>query len=615
MLISKLLCFLPIAASIIVPFASAWEQSKEYRVDPWGIPNWEGYPRLDGAKPGDKVSFYWSDSGDYNVYLYPTESCVDESGKEWIGSTSGSSYTIKKWDEGKSLHFACDTDDYCERGMSIVINVSAGPGPAPTGSSWGAVPTPWPTVWVPPTKPPTKAPTPWPTNADTPWPTEWVPPTEPPTKSPTSWPTYAYADTVPPSRSPTKSPTVQPIYSETVKPTSNLNENESVVNVEPKEILIDSWDIPADTQPFSPIEANVGDTIKWRINPGHDVWYHPSLTCDQAGSTFVGDTAEEVSYTFRPEDGSVEGTQHLFACQVGSHCDLGMQLTVTVFAQQINESDNQELSTATTQNLDWLVPGDLQPFAPVNMNVGDSITFLMGGGHNVYIHPSGSCDQTDRVFVGDETVTYTFKPDDGSPEGKVMFFACDVGSHCDLGMQIAVTVFSEVVPSSGSSSSENPPSSPSIVEADRISGREFFFEWEMPEDNQAFDPIEVVVGDTIIFSWENENQSVFIHPSLTCDKTLSVFVGLNSPTAYTFQPSDGSPEGKEHLFVSDVGANCELGMQLLVKVYSASDITSDGTNGLNPLTSTSPTSGALSLASILTWASVAGITIVSVLMI
>lgn len=573
MISKNLLRCLSVAMTVVATVVSAWEQPKEYRVSPWGVPDsWsEGYPQLEGAKPGDIVSFHWTDSGydansDYNVYLNPTESCADEDGKELVGSTSGSNYVIKEWDQGKLLHFACDTGDYCERGMSIAISVSAGSAPAPTGSSWGAAPTPWPTEWVAPTDPPTKSPTPWPTAAPT------------------------YANTAPPTPPPTNGATQPP------------TENNQAAVVEPKEILIDNWVIPEDTQPFPPIEANVGDTIKWTIDPGHDVWYHPSLTCDRTGSTFVGDATEGGSYIFKPEDGSVEGKQHLFACQVGSHCDLGMQLLVTVFAQPQGEEEAepepvegdqtvQQPSETKNLNLEWLIPGD-QPYEPVDMNVGDSITFTMEPGHNVFIHPSGSCDQTDAIFVGDETVTYTFKPEDGSPNGTPMFFACDIGSHCDLGMQVAVNVFSQANDSSGSFSSQNPPSNPSSGEADRVSGREIFIDWEIPEDNQAFDPIEAVVGDTIIFSWQGQDQNVFIHPSLTCDETLSIFVGLSAPTAYTFEPSDGSPEGKEHLFVSDVGSNCELGMQLLVRVYSASEVTSDETNISNPSSSTNSVSSA-----------------------
>ena len=176
------------AASAFLPASLAEEF--EYRVDPWGIPDaWsDGYPTLD-AKAGDTVSFHWTSNyntgEDYNVYLYPTESCSDEEGKEWIGSSSGAWYKINEWDQGKTLHFACDTADYCERGMSIVINVAAAPAdaketPEPTASPTKS-PTAWPTAW------PTKAPTRWPTTAPTYAPT--YPPTDKPINDATNPPT------------------------------------------------------------------------------------------------------------------------------------------------------------------------------------------------------------------------------------------------------------------------------------------------------------------------------------------------------------------------------------------------------------------------------------------
>ena len=196
----------------------------------------------------------------------------------------------------------------------------------------------------------------------------------------------------------------------------------------------------------------------------------------------------------------------------------------------------------------------------------------MGPGHNVFIHPSGSCDKSEAKFVGEAaTTSYTFLPEDGTPEGNIMFFACDVGTHCDLGMQIQVTVFSEA-PAGRNDNNGNQ----SVGEADLVQTKDIIVDyWTLPEPAQAFDPIDANVGDTIIFSWE-DNQNVFIHPSKTCDPTSAIFVGTSSPAAYTFQLSDGSPEGTDHLFVSEIGSNCELGMQLLVKVFSRQEATSDG---------------------------------------
>ena len=66
--------------------------------------------------------------------------------------------------------------------------------------------------------------------------------------------------------------------------------------------------------------------------------------------------------------------------------------------------------------------------------VGDTISFSgWDTGHNVYIHPTNSCDLDGAIFVGDTSpASYTFTDTDG---GKDIFFACDIGggSHCQNG--------------------------------------------------------------------------------------------------------------------------------------------------------------------------------------
>ena len=82
----------------------------------------------------------------------------------------------------------------------------------------------------------------------------------------------------------------------------------------------------------------------------------------------------------------------------------------------------------------WFVPynGETEWQA----SVGDTIVFAWNGSHNVFIHPSGSCDQTDRIFVGNQPQSsYTFTEADGSADGNELFFACDIanGAHCRVG--------------------------------------------------------------------------------------------------------------------------------------------------------------------------------------
>jgi plastocyanin len=656
----KLLNFLLALTASMAGVPNCLAGSKEYVVDPWAPPDpWgEGYPTIN-VYAGDTLTFNWPYGEDYNVWQHPSLSCDDETNASLVGSSSGATYSFTEWDgtpEGKPTLFVCNLHDYCDQGMSIRVNVFSGAEPDPTSAPWAA-PTWAPTVWV---EPPTLAPT----FPDTLSPTYYVAeenPVAPPTYPPTYYPTESFDDA-------TQSPTKQAVPG-----------NEVVV----KEILIENWDIPADGQPFPPIEANVGDTIKFVVNPGHDVYIHPSLTCDdKTNAILVGDNEIPAEYTIQEAEA---GTEMMFVCAVGAHCGLGMQLKVIVAPVQLQEEPPEAENDLEPKNIpiDWFIPTDGQPYDPVQAKVGDTITFSMGAGHNVHVHPSGSCDQTGRAFVGEDApATYKFLPED---EGKTLFFACDVGTHCDLGMQIEVTVsggieedtgltppifedeidvepknipidwfiptdgqpydpvqakvgdtitFSmgaghnvhvhpsgscdqtgrvfvgedapttytflaedegttmffacdvgthcdlgmqiQVTVSAGQPAGNNDIGNPFVEEADLIQSKEIIVDyWARPESGEAFDPIEASVGDTIIFSWEG-NQNVFIHPSKNCDPTFSIFVGISSPAAYTFQSSDGSPEGKEHLFVSDIGSNCELGMQLPVKVFSSAEVTSDG---------------------------------------
>ncbi|KAL3912401.1 MAG: hypothetical protein SGARI_001180 [Bacillariaceae sp.] len=390
----NLLALMPLAMAVAAFLPSTLAEEFEYRVDPWGIPEaWSaGYPTLD-AKAGD---------------------------------------TINEWDQGKSLHFACDTADYCERGMSIVINVAA----APVDE--------WKEETPSPTKAPTKSPTAWPTKAPTRW--------------PTAAPTYAPTDKV----------TEKPVADPTDAPTEEEIINDIVADAEPQTVEL-TWLIPENQEPYDPINVNVGDTLTFNMGAGHNVFIHPSQSCDKTDAIFIGDSAA-TSYTFKEEDGSPEGTQMFFACDVGPHCDLGMQIVVNVFNELVAEEPEPEPveepvaaveEEPKTVSLEWLIPEDQLPFDPISVNVGDTLAFNMGPGHNVFIHPSLSCDPAGALFIGDlAETTYTFQPEDGSPAGKPMFFACDVGPHCDLGMQIAVNVFS-----TESTSSNNGGSSSSTVGA------------------------------------------------------------------------------------------------------------------------------------------------------
>lgn len=85
-------------------------------------------------------------------------------------------------------------------------------------------------------------------------------------------------------------------------------------------------------------------------------------------------------------------------------------------------------------------PWTIQTYEPRTVSVGDTLTFVwpLTATHNVYLHPSGTCDVTDSVEVGVAPgASYTFVEAD---EDQQLTFACDVGSHCEAGQILQVTV-------------------------------------------------------------------------------------------------------------------------------------------------------------------------------
>jgi len=90
----------------------------------------------------------------------------------------------------------------------------------------------------------------------------------------------------------------------------------------------------------------------------------------------------------------------------------------------------------------FLPPGDrvvvgedewqLNPNPPLERRYfqeGETIVFEWAGFHNVFLHPSGTCSETDAEVVGATstggTATYTF------PNPGIYWFACDVSDHCE----------------------------------------------------------------------------------------------------------------------------------------------------------------------------------------
>jgi len=116
---------------------------------------------------------------------------------------------------------------------------------------------------------------------------------------------------------------------------------------------------------------------------------------------------------------------------------------------------------------DWIIPyaGPKQ----LDANVGDTIEFRWGlGFHNANIHPTMDCSQDGSIEVGTNgnksPASYTFTEEDatennnGGPDdnGTDIYFACDVGQHCNNGQNLIVTLFSTGVAEEEEEEEEEP---------------------------------------------------------------------------------------------------------------------------------------------------------------
>ena len=95
----------------------------------------------------------------------------------------------------------------------------------------------------------------------------------------------------------------------------------------------------------------------------------------------------------------------------------------------------------------WKLPSNGGPLPSRTAVVGDVFLWHFDGYHNVHLHPSGTCNNTGAILIGDTSpATYIFTSNDANATGNVLLFVCDVTylftSHCSLGMMMNVTVFS-----------------------------------------------------------------------------------------------------------------------------------------------------------------------------
>ena len=131
----------------------------------------------------------------------------------------------------------------------------------------------------------------------------------------------------------------------------------------------------------------------------------------------------------------------------------------------------------------WGIPLDPDlPYPDHNVQVGDTVIFKWGQSvpNNVYIHPTGTCEQDDRIFVGDSFVgtSHSFKEEDVGD----LFFTSDVPGQCEAGQFIKFIV-----------STSDVSTSYLLVDTTGVQSMSTYFDFIM----ELWDGVEAQLPDTL----------------------------------------------------------------------------------------------------------------------
>lgn len=110
--------------------------------------------------------------------------------------------------------------------------------------------------------------------------------------------------------------------------------------------------------------------------------------------------------------------------------------------------------------VEWVLRPNYDPFPSQTVAIGDTVVFkwpMNGGVHNVFLHPSGTCDEAGRLALEAKSAHRLLAGDDHDhgehdhsgvnhehvytfTEVGEFVFACDIVSHCEIGNQIITFV-------------------------------------------------------------------------------------------------------------------------------------------------------------------------------
>ncbi|VEU39259.1 unnamed protein product [Pseudo-nitzschia multistriata] len=115
----------------------------------------------------------------------------------------------------------------------------------------------------------------------------------------------------------------------------------------------------------------------------------------------------------------------------------------------------------------WQLRAPNMPYENLNATINDTITFFWDDdeNHTVYINPTGNCDDTGSLLIGDSSpASYTFTETDAlnTTLGDPVFFADNLAQLCEWGMRFSVDVFEAPSASPTTFPSEEPTIAPTL---------------------------------------------------------------------------------------------------------------------------------------------------------
>ncbi|KAK2966221.1 hypothetical protein RJ640_010038 [Escallonia rubra] len=301
------------------------------------------------------------------------------------------------------------------------------------------------------------------------------------------------------------------------------------------------------------------------------------------------------------------GVEYYFIGTMARHCPLGQKLAINVSgptgspapsSTPVPTPPRAPVMYTVGDELGWLVPpGGEIAYESWAYNkdfiVGDSLVFNFTTGEQdvarVTKEAFETCNSTNPIALattGPATFVLT--------SGGEYYFISTKARHCPLGQKLAINVTGSSGPAASPAApppSTFVPSPPRQAVTYTVGDK---LGWVVPPGGPiaystwAYDKI-FVVGDTLVFNFENGTQDVAVLVSKSayesCDTSNTTTVLTTSPAKITLTTAG------EHFFTSTYSRHCYFGQKLAINVTAGSSATPPSSSAMPPSSTSSSSSG------------------------